>query len=797
MKDTVRLSIILTTHAKEQHFNELLRDVLQFKAGSYEVIIINDSSDVVTSKFIEREISKSNNERVYLYEHNQFRGRGISLNEAVLQAEGSLVWAPLRADKLNEGLLAEAVNRFVSEHAAFWVMDYNLPENAMKWVDASGEGDLPDDSCLVWNRNIITLEQLFFNPFMDQLHGAELAFRLKSENTWVKTDPFFVIADDQSVFAGENDQKEFLYSGLRMNLNQEQRKELVEKLGDANFVTKKIEIDNQNLVEARHHLQKGDANKSLELINQFLKRNPSNQEAQRIKITSLEKLRRHVEAAELKHNMFKEQKLERAAEVKQAPESPKSPELPESLESSETTKPSESPESMESIESTRVPEEAEIPQVKEEVKKKGEIELSVVIPTTGHGKALLEQTLLKLDEAVDSNTTELIIVDNASIDDTFDYLEQLIKKSFLNVKVIVNQINKGFAASVNQGINLAKGEYVLVMHNDVLIDRDCPAQLIKTFEKSKDFAITAPLINKTDQKAQQLEPVVEEKIFTTENLDSCCFMIRRALNIRMDEGYQACYFEMNDFCNQVQEQGGTLAICANTRVVHQQGSSIKSLAFHLNPEAKWKNRARFLKKWSPGKERRLPTEGSHAMRFQKLGAPYNPMNPDEEWKGMIKKYLTNEVRTEIVRNKWTEDELFTIVLTLLIADERELLRTMEDRLQQVKPDNELLTLFILYYYNKNIFSRCRHYIQMADHSNPLFDLYRLKMMVTDKDFDQAIPLLNELLEKHPASPELFYLAAEVYKENNDEGEAKSFYAMANQLDPFRYRADEAAFDINI
>ncbi len=786
MKDTVRLSIILTTHAKEQHFNELLSDVLQFKSGNYEVIIINDASDVVTSKFIEREISKSDNDRVYLFEHSRSRGRGISLNEAILQAEGSIIWAPLRADKLNEGLLAEAVNRFVSEPAAFWVLDYNLPDDGLKWVDASGEGDLPDDSCLVWNKNIVTPNQLFFNPFMDQLHGAELAFRLKNENRWIKTDPFFVISEDQSIFAGPNDQKEFLYSGLRMNVNQMQRQELVEKLGDADFATKKIESDNQNLVESRHYLQKGDANKSLELINQFLKRNPSNQEALRIKITSLEKLRRHVEAAELKHNIFKEQKAEKAKEAEEAKETEKAKEAEVAKETEVTN------EKDEVAMSPEVNEE-----VNEEVKPSGEIELSVVIPTTGHGKVLLEQTLLKLDEAVESSTTELIIVDNASIDDTFDYLEQLTKKSFLNIKVIVNQINKGFAASVNQGIGLAKGKYVMVMHNDVLVDRDCPAQLIKTFKKSEEFAITAPLVDKTEHKAQQLEPVKEEKIFTTESVDSCCFMIRNTLLVRMDEGYQTCYFEMNDFCNQVQEQGGTLAVCANTQVNHQQGSSIKSLAFHLNPEAKWKNRARFLKKWSPGKERKLSTEGNHAMRFQKLGAPYNPMEPDEEWVNTIKKYLTNEVRTEILRNKWTEEELYTIVLTLLIADERELLRTMEDRLLQVKPDNELLTLFILYYYNKNIFSRCRHYIQMADDSNPLFELFKLKMMVTDKDFDKAIPLLNQLLERHPSSPELFFLAAEVYKENNEEGEAKSFYAMANQLDPFRYRADEAAFDINI
>ena len=122
---------------------------------------------------------------------------------------------------------------------------------------------------------------------------------------------------------------------------------------------------------------------------------------------------------------------------------------------------------------------------------------------------------------------------------------------------------------------------------------------------------------------------------------------------------------------------------------------------------------------------------------------------------------------------------------------------MEDRLKELKPDSELLTLFILYYYQKNIFSRCRHYIAMSEKEEPLFELFDLKMMVADKEFEKAIPMLNRLLEKYPSSPELFYLAAEVYKNSNEVGEAKSFYAMANQLDPFRFRNEDVAFDLNI
>jgi glycosyltransferase involved in cell wall biosynthesis len=361
MKDKIRLSIILTTHGKDEHFNELLSSVLSFEGGHFEVIIINDSTDVVAGTFIEREISKSKNDRVFLFDHTEVRGRGASLNEAILQAEGALIWAPLRADRLNEALLVEAVNRFRSEPVAFWVMDYKLPEHPVKWLDAAGDGDLPDDSCLIWNKNIIRPDQFFFNPFMNELHGAELAFRLMQENTWKKTDPFFVIAEDQSLFGSEDDQMELLYSALRAGFTNEERAGLIERLTNPHFSSSKKEVDQQNLVEARKFLQLGDANKSLELINQFLKRNPENQEAHRIKIASLEKLRRHVEAAELKHHLYRKKKIEK--------------EDAEPVEEIKTDSVEESP---------------------------SKIELSVVIPTTAHGKPLLEQTLIHLEQIVDS-----------------------------------------------------------------------------------------------------------------------------------------------------------------------------------------------------------------------------------------------------------------------------------------------------------------------------------------------------------------------------------------------------------
>src|SRR5690625_5787793 len=109
-------------------------------------------------------------------------------------------------------------------------------------------------------------------------------------------------------------------------------------------------------------------------------------------------------------------------------------------------------------------------------------------------------------------------------------------------------------------------------------------------------------------------------------------------------------------------------------VDHYACRTINMMVLELTPELKWQNRSRFHQKWGKSTPDSIPEGASHPERFLKLGAPNNPLNPGREWVELIHNYLTNEVRTEIVRGEWTEEELLTIVLTLLIADARELLQ---------------------------------------------------------------------------------------------------------------------------
>lgn len=758
MKDSILLSIIVTTHAKTEHFNALLENILGFQSSRLELIVINDGADVVTQQFIERAAKKSGNDRVYIFDHEEPAGRGASLNEALVHTSGSLVWAPLRADRLNESLLNEGLRKFKADPAAFWVLDYDLPADASEWVTAADEGDLPDDSCIVWNKNVIQQEQFFFNPFLDRLHGAELAYRLQESNVWYKTDSFFVVAGDQSPRAYLYDIQEFLFTSLRVQKNEETKKWALSELGSLESREKRQISDDEFLLQSRQLLSQGDAKRSLEMIEKFLKKNPDHHEGLRIKVTVLEKLRRHVEAAELKYNIQKQPKpAEEQAELELISE-----------EQNEKTLP----------------------------KKEVHIETSVVIPTTGHGKNLLERAMVHLEKAADPSNTEVIVVDNASIDDTFDYLEQLREANFLNIRVITNSSNKGFAASVNQGLDAAEGESVLVMHNDVTLKPDTIRLLKKALMQSERTAVAAPVISETGIKAQAKRLETDEQILKSDRADSCCFIVKNDSELRFDEDYRLCFFEIEDFCRQVKKSGKEIVVVRDTHVEHQPGATLTMLGLQLSPDLKWRNRALFYKKWGNKKPVSVPEGNSHPERFLKLGAPDNPMDPDQEWVDTVKDYLTSEVKTEITRGSWSEDELLTIVLTLLIADERELLRMMEDKLENVNPDRSLLMLFVYFYFQKNIFSRCRHYIDMDESGDPIFDLFRLKMLVADKEFHDAVPILNKLLEKFPSNPELFHLAGEMYEKTGETGEAKSFFAMANQLDPFRFPSKNEAFDIN-
>jgi GT2 family glycosyltransferase len=108
------------------------------------------------------------------------------------------------------------------------------------------------------------------------------------------------------------------------------------------------------------------------------------------------------------------------------------------------------------------------------------MKLSVII-VNYNVKYFLEQCLLSVQKAMNGIDGEIIVVDNNSVDGSVE----MLRKKFPGIKHIANTSNEGFSKANNKAISMAKGEYVLLLNPDTLVEED-------TFSKIVSFADNHP-----------------------------------------------------------------------------------------------------------------------------------------------------------------------------------------------------------------------------------------------------------------------------------------------------------------
>ena len=80
----------------------------------------------------------------------------------------------------------------------------------------------------------------------------------------------------------------------------------------------------------------------------------------------------------------------------------------------------------------------------------------------------LEQCLLSVQKAIQGIEAEVYVVDNNSVDGS----GALVRDRFQWVKFIENKVNTGFSKANNQAMRLAKGEYILLLNPDTVVEED-------------------------------------------------------------------------------------------------------------------------------------------------------------------------------------------------------------------------------------------------------------------------------------------------------------------------------------
>jgi len=92
-------------------------------------------------------------------------------------------------------------------------------------------------------------------------------------------------------------------------------------------------------------------------------------------------------------------------------------------------------------------------------------------------KSVLAQTYSKI---------ELLIIDNASQDNTITKAQEIISKenSRFSIRVIKNQKNFGYSGGHNLGIRESRGELILFLNQDVVLAPDFVEKAVKYYENS-------------------------------------------------------------------------------------------------------------------------------------------------------------------------------------------------------------------------------------------------------------------------------------------------------------------------
>jgi hypothetical protein len=205
----------------------------------------------------------------------------------------------------------------------------------------------------------------------------------------------------------------------------------------------------------------------------------------------------------------------------------------------------------------------------------------------------------------DGFSLSVVVVDNASKE---KFTEDKKYEKF-TLKIIRSEKNLGFAGGQNLGIKFALdngADYVVVLNNDVILDKNLISELLKTFQEEKDCGIISPKIyfakshefHKDRYLESELGKVIwyaggkmdwgnilashrgvdevdkgqYEKVEQTDFASGCCEMIKRDVLEKVglfDERY-FLYYEDNDLSQRAKKMG--------FKVFYQP----KGILWHLN-----------------------------------------------------------------------------------------------------------------------------------------------------------------------------------------------------------------------
>lgn len=240
-----------------------------------------------------------------------------------------------------------------------------------------------------------------------------------------------------------------------------------------------------------------------------------------------------------------------------------------------------------------------------------------VVLVTYNKLELTHACLHSLEKNTHYKNVEIIVVDNDSRDATPEYLKEWARRGE-NRRIILNADNRGFAAGNNQGLRIARGEYLVLLNNDTYVTSGWLGSLVRHLQRNSSMGIVGPVTNNIGNESRidisygsMDEMETAARRYTSSHMGETitlytaaffCVAFTREIYEKvgeLDEAFGIGMFEDDDYCRRVQQLGYTVACAEDVFIHHHHSASFNLMGVERRMKLFNENRALYESKWGP------------------------------------------------------------------------------------------------------------------------------------------------------------------------------------------------------
>jgi GT2 family glycosyltransferase len=233
-------------------------------------------------------------------------------------------------------------------------------------------------------------------------------------------------------------------------------------------------------------------------------------------------------------------------------------------------------------------------------------------------------------EALTREDCEIVVVDNASADDSVRRVEEFV--AWHPVRLIANEQNLGFGAAVNQGAREATGDVLLVLNPDAIAEPGAVAAILNCMRTTQAAGVGGALLESDGQPARgfafrripTLAPLMFEALLINqlwpgnpvnrryrcldadysqqqevEQPAGACLAITHTMWDKLggfDEQFFPVWFEDLDLCKRLRDAESRIFYCPGARFRHAGAHSVGQLSFRDRQLFWYANMMRYARK---------------------------------------------------------------------------------------------------------------------------------------------------------------------------------------------------------